>query len=1268
MNETARRYTCARFPWAVCTSLVLVAVAGCGEADPTAADDDVAMSRQALGEKPSVNGDLADGAARWQSGQREDSSSGPATGGATSATKTLTHAGTNVPSPPDVDGAPHAAATYQPQSPYLSDPDLAISFVEDIAAFRLRARDDVHGGFYTFINRQGNPTSENTKSLCAQSRLGYAFTRAFALTGNEAYLDHAHHALKFLYDHGWSDGWLFATNIEGGYIPHWGHDSWWSFQQHYALVGIAAMVEVTGGYTNWGDGSQSDWDWLNTGLNSNYTRLWDANPATAGYFDRASRNWSSKWGKSFHATVDAMTTHSVLLALMTNDPAHDARHEELAENVMEHMVAAMATSAVGFPEVYTSDWSIDNSQPQSEPGHQYKAAWCLYRSYLMDPSHTEYKEAADAIMWDVWENGGYDHVYGGPFSKVNWQTGQTTNTNKNNWMQEQGITAGLTGYHAATTEEDQDMFLEVADGSARFFMEHQLDPVYGEAYSDVTRNGSGTVVADKGGLFNSGYHSIEMGYYIYLYGNLFLHHQPVSLYYRFPASSTEQQFQLTPLSIEDALLRIGSVTLDGATYSDFDGATRTLTLAPGVGGVFRVTFTVGAICGDGTVGPGEACDDAGESATCNADCTPFAIGDGIINVTAGEECDDGNASDGDECSSAGVAAKLETRQVTVGSVPATVALTNSYASPVVVCSSEYTNNTVSVVPRVSNVASDSFDVYLQNPADGAVTAEDVSCLVVEAGIWNIQGLGLEARTYESTITDRKGNWQGEGVDYGQAYSAPVVLGQVMTNNDSAWSVFWSSDGTRTEPASSSSLWVGKHVGRDPNPDRTNETVGYVVLEAGSGELGGIPFTAELGADAVRGIDNGAPARYEFSVAFATPPRVMVVAQAAMDGNEGSWAHLVGPSPTTPTSACLRVDEDQLVDPARRHSTEQVAYLAFESTVLYPPGADCVYDADCDDARFCNGAETCVSGACQLGTDPCPGGTCDEALDTCWSDADAAAETHTAVAGGSPITIALQNSYPSPVVVCSAEHANNPAPVVVRVSNVTPGSFDVYLQNPSGAAPVAENVTCLVVEEGVWVMDDLKLEARTYLSTVTDARGSWMGENRLYGQAYANPVVIGQVMSDQDPAWSVFWSHGGARAEPPSPFSLWVGKHVGQDPNQVRADETVGYLVLEAGSGTIGGNPFVVALGPDTVRGVDNRRVAEYEFPTPFATTPEITLVGQSAMDGSDGSWAYLLGPSPTDTTSLRSVVDEDQLADSERVHTTEQVAFLALQQTLLWPD
>ncbi len=58
-------------------------------------------------------------------------------------------------------------------------------------------------------------------------------------------------------------------------------------------------------------------------------------------------------------------------------------------------------------------------------------------------------------------------------------------------------------------------------------------------------------------------------------------------------------------------------------------------------------------CGDATfnASAGELCDSGGQSATCDADCTLPVCGDGIVNTAAGEQCDDGNTIDGDGCTS-----------------------------------------------------------------------------------------------------------------------------------------------------------------------------------------------------------------------------------------------------------------------------------------------------------------------------------------------------------------------------------------------------------------------------------------------------------------------------------------------------------------------------------------------------------------------------------------------------------------------------------------
>jgi hypothetical protein len=44
------------------------------------------------------------------------------------------------------------------------------------------------------------------------------------------------------------------------------------------------------------------------------------------------------------------------------------------------------------------------------------------------------------------------------------------------------------------------------------------------------------------------------------------------------------------------------------------------------------------VCGDGLVGEGEDCDDAGPSADCDVDCTLVECGDGLANEAAGEAC------------------------------------------------------------------------------------------------------------------------------------------------------------------------------------------------------------------------------------------------------------------------------------------------------------------------------------------------------------------------------------------------------------------------------------------------------------------------------------------------------------------------------------------------------------------------------------------------------------------------------------------------------
>lgn len=63
--------------------------------------------------------------------------------------------------------------------------------------------------------------------------------------------------------------------------------------------------------------------------------------------------------------------------------------------------------------------------------------------------------------------------------------------------------------------------------------------------------------------------------------------------------------------------------------------------------LFSGMFRLSSDCGNHTVDTGEECDDGGESATCDSDCTLRSCGDGMVNATAGEACD--NALNSPSC-------------------------------------------------------------------------------------------------------------------------------------------------------------------------------------------------------------------------------------------------------------------------------------------------------------------------------------------------------------------------------------------------------------------------------------------------------------------------------------------------------------------------------------------------------------------------------------------------------------------------------------------
>ncbi|MBN1512217.1 MAG: hypothetical protein JXB13_09405 [Phycisphaerae bacterium] len=349
---------------------------------------------------------------------------------------------------------------------------------------------------------------------------------------------------------------------------------------------------------------------------------------------------------------------------------------------------------------------------------------------------------------------------------------------------------------------------------------------------------------------------------------------------------------------------------------------------------------------------------------CQPDCNGNGAAD-VCEILAGLVTDaDGNGVP-DECE---IAPKFEAGFTTANHTTKTVTLQNTYTDPVVVCTGQYFYNGKRMIPRVSNVTANSFDLRLVDPTNASQTysSQEVVCYwVMEKGVSELNGVKMEAWKYTSTVTDGNGDWTGEVRRYGRYYDNPVVLGQVMSAND-AWSVFWTQGLRKAEMPSPTALRTGKHTG-STGLDRLPEEIGVIVFEAVTGaSLGGVPFEAGVGPATVQGLLHGTPpyTPYALQTPMTAPQFVALASPAGVQADTGFWVQRHGQAGSGGSTYLLLSLDDEL---DRKHMTgERVAYALLKSVLAWPRVPDFDADGDVDLADFA-GFQDCfgeaVTGTC-----------------------------------------------------------------------------------------------------------------------------------------------------------------------------------------------------------------------------------------------------------------------------------------------------------------
>lgn len=299
-------------------------------------------------------------------------------------------------------------------------------------------------------------------------------------------------------------------------------------------------------------------------------------------------------------------------------------------------------------------------------------------------------------------------------------------------------------------------------------------------------------------------------------------------------------------------------------------------------------------------------------------------------------------------------------------VPITI---DGFTDPVVICAIEIPNSShPPVVARVRNVTTTSFQLRMQH-ADSATTGINqgfaptyIHYIILDAGVYteNTHGIKMEVVKYTSSTTYSNAISGGDSRSYTNSYTSPVVLGQIQTENDPDWSVFFSYGPTFGEVPSSSTLRVGKHVSKDTDTTRSNETIGYVVIEEGSGLWEDIEYSTSYTSEDIAGVGDSPP--YQHDDASITSAFAAVASISTVNSTNGGWPVFIGSNPTTSggvapdnnivlndpgsgitlsdpysgdSGIALNLAIDEFDNGERSHTAEAVAYIIFGSPVGYP---------------------------------------------------------------------------------------------------------------------------------------------------------------------------------------------------------------------------------------------------------------------------------------------------------------------------------------------
>ncbi len=440
--------------------------------------------------------------------------------------------------------------------------------LEDIIPFWEKTIDKKNGGFFTDVNRDGSIGSETGKYPRMLSRMVFAYSTAYLLSGDEKYLKFAQHGLTYLTNNGWDKE----------------HGGWYQYikQDNHPMDSDKDLFDETYGnlgpvvyYFTTHDAKTLSFVEITHRLMQ--TKAWDKD--FKGYYAEVNSDWSTAGTrKSFNAEIDTCSAYLVYYYMATKDPALLKDLRQIADTAIEHMINP-DNGLVG--ESFSREWrSLD---PWLWVGHNLKTAWVMMRTYWLT-GDKKYADAAQKIAAAQLKYSWDSKNYGWFFKQLS-NSPSSVQDVKDWWTQEEGNVLMLNLYRLSTNS----LYLNRFKECSYFWDKYMIDHQYKECYPTVSAEGN-VLDNKKGHLYKAGYHSMEQTLFNYLYTSLYVKRQDAELYFNLSSDGTDEKHYVKIVEAPDVIIK--SVEINGKAWKQFNPEEGYITLPKGTGMKTKVIFSV----------------------------------------------------------------------------------------------------------------------------------------------------------------------------------------------------------------------------------------------------------------------------------------------------------------------------------------------------------------------------------------------------------------------------------------------------------------------------------------------------------------------------------------------------------------------------------------------------------------------------------------------------------------------------------------------------